>query len=227
MNERQRVKLRSIYDVVILLRLKKFKDRQIQLLQRDLEHSLALAQRLEGDQLTESKMREEHTDRVARARRILRDVYMYPISRRGPALMKWAPQAELALRLPHETVGNARLLASARAMAKVVALKPSLFVEAGFEKGLLVAFRAAIRKLELEIAGSRRNTRELTRLTAELEPAISRARAQGRQMDGLLRPYIFSHASFGIEWRQAWLIPGRLGRPKKKKKAKKPPPHDE
>jgi hypothetical protein len=227
MNERQKRKLRSIYDSVGLLQRERIKDRQIQLLQRDLEHSLEMVQQLKTRQEYVAGLREEHTDRIAHARKILREVYMYPISRRGPALMKWAPQAEAALRLPHETVGNVKLLASVHAMVKVVALKPSLFVEAGFEKGFLTAFRAVIRNLEREIADSAENRRELTRFTAELERAISRARAQGRQMDGLLRPYIFSHRGFGVRWRDAWLIPGRLGRPKKKKGRKHPPTAEE
>lgn len=221
MNARQDRKRRSMVRSVNLLRTRNVKGPQFEPLIRDLEKKLERLDVLLSEQGSASKRRTGWADVIERLRGELRDRHMFRISRRGPSLMKWAPGAADAFKLPHQTAGNATLIASARAMVKVVALKPTLFTkDAGFPKGFLAEFRGAIKELEQTIAAAKENTRQLSRLTAELDRLITHGRAQQRVLDGLLRPLLHDDWTFAKAWREAWLIPAKLGRPKKKKKKK-------
>ena len=222
MNARQERKRRSMRRSVNVMRTRDVKGPQFEPLIRDLEKTLERLTVLTSEQGSASKRRTGCADVIDRLRREMRELHMFRISRRGPSLMKWAPDAARAFNLPHQTAGNATLLVSARAMVKVVALKPTLFTkDAGFPKGFLAEFRAAIKELEHAIAEAKENTRRLSRLTAEIEKLITHGRALQRMLDGLLRPLLHADPAFAAIWREAWLIPARLGRPKKKKKKKK------
>jgi len=219
MNVKQGKQWRSIKKALGILHAEDPKIPHAESLAREIHVTLAEIERLFGVQRGASEAREGHTLVVARVRGELRDRYMYPVARRGPALMKWAPSAESALRLPHMSVGNARLIAAARAMVKVVALKPTLFSQqAGFEKDLLSKLRASVRELEGAIAGCAEATRLLTKATREFGRAVTRGRSQLRMLEGVLKAYMHNNPGFARLWREATRIPEKLGRPRKKKR---------
>src|SRR5450759_902063 len=107
MNVRQDRKWRSIKRSLRLLRDRNVKGPQFDSLLQDLEKTLARLDDLFREQRSASKMRTGWADVIARLRLELRDLHMFRISRRGPSLMKWAPAAEQAFRLPHHGAGNA------------------------------------------------------------------------------------------------------------------------
>ena len=222
MNARQLRKYRSIQRSVRLLRVENVKGPEYEPLIKDLEKTLKRVAELIPAQKVASKRRTGWADVIAGRRVRLREVHMFRISRRGPALMGWAPGAEVAFAMPRADASIPTLVGAARAMIKVVARKPSLFTkEAAFPKGFLAAFRADLSDLEQAVAGAEDNTSQLSQLTAEMEERIRHGRAQLRVLDGLLKPLSHGNKVFREKWEEAWIIPPVLGRPKKKNKKKK------
>lgn len=226
MKAREEKQWRSLKQAGQLLHTRKFSSPHVDLLVRELDVILADVQRCFDRQFETVKECRGLTEYIAHLRTELRELHMYRIARHGPSLMKWAPKSEAALRLPHITVGHARLVAAARGMIAVVALKPTLFVrDAKFPKDFLTKFRAATRALEETVANSSKATQVLSRVTRDLGRALARGRRQLRMLDGALRPLLRDHPDFASLWRDVIRLPGKLGRPKKKKKrGQRPPP---
>jgi hypothetical protein len=231
MDVKQKRRWKSLENSLALLHHQKTLEPQVKPLVRDLEAAIEQIWRLYGEQRSASLARRGYPTAIRRQRHELYALHMYRISRRGPELMKWGPKAEAALRLPHPSIGNPRLIAAAGAMAKVVALKPSLFTrEAHFPQDFLSRLRAATRKLASVIAESAENSLQLRTATTELARALSRGRRIVRTLDGVLKPRTHDDPAFGPLWRDASRIPKRTGRPKmkaRKKNTRTEPPESE
>jgi hypothetical protein len=227
MNVKQEQRFESLEKSLVLLRSEKHLEPHVVPLVRDLAHTIDRVRRFDVDQLSASTARAGYPDYIKTRRRELYLVHMYQISRRGPELMKWGPKAEVALRLPHPSVGNPRLIAAAHAMATVVALKPSLFIkEAQFHKDFLAKLRAATRNLATVIDESKENTRRLKAATTALARELSHGRTVLRTLDGVLKARMHDDPGFADGWRAASRVPKRTGRPKAKKRKPGPPPGD-
>lgn len=182
---------------------------------------LALAKRIEDVSLEQGTARTQlPTDgNEIRALRLeLREGHMLPLSRLAKTVLKYAPNVERALKVPHARANTEVLLATEKHLRR--ALKPHaklLIKVGGLEKDFLARMSAAARRLQLRSQQTDSAMRRRSKATRELRQALSQAALQVALIDGLVRPLIRDDASLETVWRLSKRIPPRRGRPKKKR----------
>ena len=225
MNERQNGRLASLNRVDNTLKAWKVSGPQLDGPVKELRLIVKRIASSSAKQYDAGTGREGFAIGLGAQRRTLRDVHMHPISARRE-LLTWAPNAERALRLPHASVGNEKLLVAAKAMADAVGPRGArvLVKDAKFPKDFLEKLRAAIAEFEAVISGSVDRRSGGRAATAARAREVREGRKIVEMLNGLLKPRMRSERGFAEAWEEARRIPKKKGRPRTKNRRSGPKP---
>lgn len=152
--------------------------------------------------------------------RKLRQDTMMPLVRIAKLLLKFAPGAERALRVPHARADMMTVATTALEMAKVLKPHTDLLVSAGFPKTVIADLEASARRVADGARGSASARENRGRLAREVAHELKEAMKTVTVIEGIVM--LHSTPMIRKAWKERRRVPRRMGRPKQKRQPKLP-----
>jgi hypothetical protein len=185
---------------------------------RRIDASLKRLERLAADQYGARLMLPSDGMIVQRLAAALRANRMLSVSRIGKVILKFAPGAERALKVPGQHSSPKSICDAADRMVKLVRPHARLFTERGLPKDFATGLRDAAKELRTLLRNTDTAQRTHARVTAALAVEIRGARAEVQILDALLRPHTSTDRVMHHLWQIAKRVGPRKGRPKLRRK---------
>jgi len=150
------------------------------------------------------------------ARRLAMRKEMMALVRIARPLLKFAPDAELALRVPHARADTEAVAHAAMAMTKALAPHAEVLEDAGYEKGFFAEFSARARRLAEAAGDAERARNERGRLTADIASAVKEGMRLVMVIEGMVMRAFADQSGTLVYWRNQRRVSKRIGRPKQR-----------
>jgi hypothetical protein len=141
---------------------------------------------------------------------------MMALVRIAKPLLKFAPGAESALRVPHARSDTETVARAAVAMATMLAPHAELLEEAGYPTGFFDELRAEAQALVHMTGRSARARNERGRVTADIAEALKEGMRTVTVIEGLVMRSFEGQPLMVRLWKNRRRVSRRIGRPKKR-----------
>ena len=145
----------------------------------------------------------------------LREHRLLQVARHGKVILRHAPGAERALKVPGKNSSPTAICDAAGRIYKLVRPHARLFVDRGLPKDFAIGIRDATRELRALLKETGKYKREHAEATAALQVEIRAARAEVNVIDALLLPWTSRDGVLRRTWEIAKRVGPRKGRPPK------------
>jgi hypothetical protein len=225
MESRQKLLLESIRKALITLRARAFQTpRLIRLrLQLQAAHDEIIALAQTQARGVDTEWYRESTDKL---RVLLRESHLLAISNDAPLLLDGMPGIADEFRVPHKRAPDEELLKATDRILRNAERYKEAFIDGRWKEDFIDRARDAAEALEIKLAEGNPRLNRRSRATHSLPAAIAKGREIMRSIDRIVVAELGKDAAWASQWKAAFRVPKKLGRPKKKGRDDLPPSVD-
>jgi hypothetical protein len=154
-------------------------------------------------------------------RRKLRREQMIPLVRIAKPLLKFAPGAESALRVPHARADAQTVAAAALRMADALTPHAKLLAAAGYSKEYLRDLRKEARALALTARTTEHARKRRSEVTATITDEFKKGMKTLMVIEGIVFREFAASPAIQRFWRNRRKVSARMGRPRDKTRARR------